>query len=114
MPAQIMPTVNEPFPMLMSVMDGAYDQDGDLIGDTPPQAIANIVRTSRQEEKDQLLRDITEFEQRFHDCLDEAFRRWFRGGNPSYYFGMIRAIVADPDNYKLYEEEYLRIHINSQ
>jgi len=91
------------FPALESLFSVELGQDTDIFGATHAEAIANFARDAPQEEKDQLLRDISEFEQRFHDCLDEAFRRWFNGGNANYYFSMIRAIVADPNCYKKYE-----------
>jgi len=92
------------FPALETLFICELGQDTDIFGATHAEAIANFAREAPQEEKDQLLRDITEFEQRFHNCLDEAFRRWFNGGDVNYYFDMIRAIVNDPDCYKQYDD----------
>jgi hypothetical protein len=90
---------------LKMLMDVELGQDMDLFGETTPAAIADFARNSQQSDRGQLLRDMDEFTQRFHDCLEEAFDRWFGGRNPRQFFDMVRAIIADPECYVRFEQD---------
>jgi len=71
-----------------------------------PAALADYARTMDQDERIDLLCDITEFEQRFGPSAEaEATRRWDRPGHQTFIqcLNMIRAIVTEPNRYKQYE-----------
>jgi len=64
-----LPANQKQFAALKMLMDVELGQDMDLFGETIPAAIADFARNSQQSDRDQLLRDMDEFTQRFHDCL---------------------------------------------
>jgi len=98
------------YPALAHLMLAYLHQDRDMEADTIPEVIANYAR-SHAADREQLLRDMEEFTQRFRDCLNEAFVKWWQlhiemGKNPKtavQFFDMIRSIVANPEGYWRFE-----------
>jgi len=68
-----------------------------------PLSIADTVGAFQQSDKDQLLREISDFKAQFPDNLDHAFNTRFKTTNAKHFLDMISAIVADPNRYKDYE-----------
>jgi len=98
------------YPALARLMLAYLHQDRNMETDTIPEVIANYAR-SHAADREQLLRDMEEFTQRFRDCLNEAFVKWWQlhiemGKNPKtavQFFDMIRSIVANPEGYWRFE-----------
>ena len=102
---------NPDFNELDNLIQAYLSQDMDMIAETVPEAIAEYVRTARQVEKDELLRDMENFIHRYHNNPEAEFeRRWgfdhtpddFKNQTTAEFFDMIRAILADPACCKRY------------
>jgi len=94
--------IYEEYMELSSLLTFELGQDREP-SDSVPFILAEFARSTSQEEKDKLFREMDQFTERFHNCLDEALLRWFGGGSIKL-FDMIRAIVNDPDSYKQFDD----------
>ena len=83
------------FPKLTEIVAGGKEPS--------PLAIADTVGAFTQSDRDQLLRELDDFEKRFPGLVDVALAGRFKCSNGQHFLDMIRAIMNDPNCYKQYE-----------
>lgn len=104
-------TDTDEFDALAGLIGSYLHQDMDLEYETVPEAIAGYSRVSEASRKEQLLRDMDAFLERYHNSLEAEFAKRYGfdftpdiiGQSVPEFFDMVRTILADPESYARYE-----------
>lgn len=102
----------EGFLPIWSLIGAYFHQDMNMEYDSIPEAVAGFSRETDNAEKHALRLSLDEFLRHYHNSAEKEFaRRWGAHFAPnaidqsvSEFLDMVRAILADPESYRGYEQ----------